>query len=331
MKTRNLRGWLGVGVAAIALAVWALPCGSMPLYAQAKRDKEAGEKEEGKGLTLKEARRLATENNYDVQLAKKQLVEKKITRAQYDARVARLIADVDRAYMNLYVARLQLQAARQQAARGASIKMSGRKGGPKIPVSAEASPEDRVFAQSRELAAFIPLEYQVKTQDLNLKALLNAKAYSLRSDAEVVPADRPVAIKKELDVDALIEKALDYADRQSGGPVVRGRGARSDRPPTDFDNQKKQIILEVRQAILKAEASVKKLEIARQVKEIQQKRLDALRAAKADPAEITAAEDAVQDAAVDELQAIVANNSDLLKVSERTGTLQKDLDLEAED
>ena len=328
MRKRNWRGWLAAVVAAMVIGVWLSPCAS-PLYAQTKRDKEGGEKEEGKGLSLKEARRLAVENNYDLQQAKKQLVDKKVTRLQYDARVARLTADVDRAYGGLYAARLELQLAQQRSARGVTTKIAPAKDAPKFPTVADS--QDKALSQARQLAAFIPLEEQVALQTLNLKALLNAKAYPLRSDTEVVPTDRPVAMKKEIDEDAIMTKAMEHADRQGGPPVVRGHGAHPDRTASDFDNQKKRLVLLVKRSVLKAQGSVKRLEIAKQVREILQKRLDALVTSKADPADIAAAQDAVEDAGVKELRAILENNDALMDLGELTGTLQKDLNVESSD
>ena len=336
MRTRSSCRWFtGVVVAAVAVACLLADAPS-PLYAQTKRDKEAGDKDQAKGLSLKDARKMVMDNNYDLLQAKKQLVEKGITRVQYDARVARMMADVERAYMGLYVARVELKLAQERAARGQAVRPSGRKGlkeAPLFPVSPEAAAQDNDIAQAKQLAAFIPLEQQVKLQELNLKALLNSKLYSLRSDAEIVPTDRPMAMRKQIDEDSLIEKALEHADRQSGPTPSRVRGSHADRqaPVPDFDNQKKRIILSVKRAVLKAQASVKRLEIARQVKEVLQKRLDALVTAKGDPAEIAAAQDAVEDAGVDELRAILNNNGDLMDLAELTGTLQKDLNVESAD
>ncbi len=326
--------WTRLGIAAVlGAAVW-LAAGLSPVSAQTKRDGDKAEKE-SKGLTLKEAHRLALENSYDLLQVKKQLAEKKITRSQYEARVARLAADVERAYMGLYVARLDLQVATQRSARRSSGKSVAKPASGKeevqFPTSPDVAQQDKSLAQARELAAFIPLENQVKLQELNLKALLNSKTYPIRSDAEVVPTDRPVAMKKDLDAESLIEKALNYADQQSGSAAARGRSARPDRTPADVEQDKKRIILGVKRAVLKAMASVKRLEIARQVREAQEKRLDLLRSAKANPAEIQAASDAVDEAAVDELKAIVAHNGDLMDIGDLTGTLQKDLDVQAGD
>ena len=316
--------------------VWLFADAPRPLYAQAKRDREAGDQAQAKGLSLKDARKMVMDNNYDLLQAKKQLVEKSITRAQYDARVARMLADVERAYMGLYVARVDLELAQQRAARGQTVKLSGRKGlkeGSLFPVSPEAAAQDKDLAQAKQLEVFIALEQQVKVQELNLKALLNSKLYSLRSDTEIVPTDRPMAMKKEIDEESLIEKALEHADRQSGPAPTRARGPRADRqaPVSDFDNQKKRIILSVKRAVLKAQASIKKLEIAHQVKEVLQKRLDALVTAKAEAAEIAAAQDAVEDAGVKEMRAILDNNDALMDLAELTGTLQKDLNVESAD
>jgi len=336
MRTRSSCRWFTGVVAAVVAVAWLLADAPRPLYAQTKRDKEAGDKDQAKGLSLKEARKMAMDNNYDLLQAKKQLVEKGITRVQYDARVTRMMADVERAYMGLYVARVELKLGQERAARGQAVRLSGRKGlkeASLFPVSPEAAAQDKDIAQAKQLAAFIPLEQQVKLQELNLKALLNSKLYSLRSNTEIVPTDRPMAMKKEIDEEALIEKALEHADRQSGPTPARARGPRADRqaPVSDFDNQKKRIILSVKRAVLKAQASVQRLEIARQVKEVLQKRLDALVTAKAEAAEIAAAQDAVEDAGVKEMRAILDNNDALMDLAELTGTLQKDLNVESAD
>jgi hypothetical protein len=312
---------------ALVVAVWLLAGSATHLSAQTKRDTGPAEKA-NKGLSLKEARRLAVDNSYDLLQAKKQLMDKKITRTQYDARVARLLADVEEAYMDLYVAQEELRVVKRRAAAGSPLRMGSRRAASstaKPPATPQVAEQDKALAQARQLADFIPLEHAVKLQELQLRALFNSKTYPLRSDTELVLADRPVAMKKEIDVDALIDKALDRPSHVSPPPGPRGRAAHTDRTPADADQDKKRTIVAVERAALRAIASIKRLEIATQVKEIQQKKLELLRTAKADPAEIAAAEEALEDAELAELRAIVANNSDILDLAEITGTLQKDL------